>query len=179
MGSQQTSNIIMKRTTICVRDALQKGVFEGGGAVVVVTSAPLLSWCTLHHCGCITESPHHHSHPLLPSSSFLHCTAPFQDALVWAGLGGSMFAFQVAENIPPPPLHWHAKVCLSACLVFRWSRKATSQMVRVLTAVASDLSTWWFLSHSGREKSLVRKKGMDGLSEFVLIWGVERHKVLS
>lgn len=45
------------------------------------------------------QSPHHHSHPPLPSSSILHCTTPFQDALVWAGLGGSMLAFQVAENI--------------------------------------------------------------------------------
>lgn len=42
-------------------------VFLRGGAVVVVTFAPLLSWCTLHHCGCIRVTPSSQS----STSSFL------------------------------------------------------------------------------------------------------------
>lgn len=99
-------------------------VFLGGGGCC---GGNLCSSSFLVHSSSLWlhQSPHHHRHPPLPSSSILHCTTPFQDALVWAGLGGSMLAFQVAENIFFPP-HWHAKVCLCACLVFRWSLKATS-----------------------------------------------------
>lgn len=61
---------IASQTTICVRDALHKGVFWGG-AVVVVTFAPLLSWCTLHHCGCISHPIITVIHLFLPHPSFI------------------------------------------------------------------------------------------------------------
>lgn len=91
---------IASQTTICVRDALHKGVFWGGGCC----GGNLCSSSFLVHSSSLWlhQSPHHHCHPPLPSSSILHCTTPFQDALVWAELGGSMLAFQVAENIFSP-----------------------------------------------------------------------------
>lgn len=71
------------------------------------------------------QSPHHHSHP--PHPSFI-AQLLFRMPLCGRGLEAACLHFRLLRTfyfIFFPP-HWHAKVCLCACLVFRWSLKATS-----------------------------------------------------
>lgn len=87
---------IASQTTICVRDALHKGVF-GGGAVVVVTFAPLLSWCTLHHCGCISHPIITVIHLFLPHPSFI-AQLLFRMPLCGRGLEAACLHFRLLRT---------------------------------------------------------------------------------
>lgn len=88
---------IASQTTICVRDALHKGVFGGGGAVVVVTFAPLLSWCTLHHCGCISHPIITVIHLFLPHPSFI-AQLLFRMPLCGRGLEAACLHFRLLRT---------------------------------------------------------------------------------
>lgn len=96
---------------------------------------------------------------LLPAPS--HYTS--QDASVWAELGcssssSSMFPLQVAEADRRLllVLNRRVNVCPSLCVFSRWRQTTTSQSAAASMEAASDRSTWWYRSPSGRERSPVR-----------------------
>lgn len=77
-------------------------VFLRGGAVVVVTFAPLLSWCTLHHCGCIRVTPSSVIHLFLPHPSFI-AQLLFRMPLCGRGLEAACLNFRLLRTFFFPP----------------------------------------------------------------------------
>lgn len=77
-------------------------VFFGGGAVVVVTFAPLLSWCTLHHCGCISHPIITVIHLFLPHPSFI-AQLLFRMPLCGRSLEAACLHFRLLRTFFFPP----------------------------------------------------------------------------
>lgn len=129
--------------------------FPPAGCLFFVAPFSVLFISALFIAVAASQSPHHH---ILPPCS-CSITLRSQDASVWAGLGSSSM-YEVAET----DRKLFVALTMSNSVSFRWHQTAISQTAAALMEAASDRSTWWYLSPSGREKSQVR----EGLMNWML-----------